>query len=127
MKRDRIHDSDDEQRNSDEEQLRMNTTNETIREASGDRDMDLNELKGENADSDYDTPSQNSYSNDVTQGVSYDPNDASGVRSGGASDMDDQTTGGAGLNTGARRGSGSNLTPKMGTTGSDYDGQNSTS
>ena len=57
MKRDRIHDSDDEQRNSDEEQLRMNTTNETIREASGDRDMDLNELKDENADSDYDTPS----------------------------------------------------------------------
>ena len=127
MKRDRMHDSDDEQRNSDEEQLRMNTTNETIREVSGDPDMDLNDLKDDNADNDYDTSSRNRSGNDITRGVSYDPNDASGIRSGGISDMDDQTTGGAGLNTGTRRGSGSNLTPKMGTTGSDYDGQNSTS
>jgi len=124
MKRDRMHDEDDEQRNNEEEQLRMNTANETIRKASGDPDMDLNDLKNE--DNDYDTPSRASYRDDITQDVNYDPNDASGVRSGGISDMDDQTTRGAG-NTGPRRGSGSNLTPKMGTTGSDYDGQNSTS
>ena len=122
-----MHDSDDEQRNSDEEQLRMNTTNETIREVSGDPDMDLNDLKDDNADNDYDTSSRNRSGNDITRGVSYDPNDASGIRSGGISDMNEQTTGGAGLNTGTRSGSGSNLTPKMGTTGSDYDGQNSTS
>ena len=125
MKRDRIHDEDDEKRNNEDEQLRMDTTNEAIREASGDPDMDLNELKNE--DSDHDTRSRTSYNSDITQGISYDPNDASGVRSSGVSDMDDQTTGGAGLNTGTRRGSGSNLTPKTGTTGSDYDGQNSTS
>jgi|SRR5687767_5509761 len=127
MKRDRMHDEDDEQRNSEEEQLRMNTTNEAIREASGDPDMDLNELKDDETDSDYETRSRTSYNSDITQGVSYNPNDASGVRSGGVSDMDDQTTGGAGLNTGTRKGSGSNLTPKTGVTGSDYDGQNSTS
>ena len=127
MKRDRMHDEDDEQRNSEEEQLRMNTTNETIREASGDPDMDLNELKDNETENDYEGRSRASDNSDITQGVSYNPNDASAVRSGGVSDMDDQTTGGAGLNTGTRKGSGSNLTPKMGTTGSDYDGQNSTS
>ena len=105
----------------------MNTTNETIREASGDPDMDLNELKDNEAESDYERRSRASDNNDITQGVSYNPNDAPGVRSGGVSDMDDQTTGGAGLNTGTRKGSGSNLTPKTGVTGSDYDGQNSTS
>ena len=119
-----MHDEDDEQRNNEEEQLRMNTANETIREASGDPDIDLNDLKNE--DNDYDTRSRAYYRDDITQDVNYDPNDASGVRSGGISDMDDQTTRGAG-NTGTRRGPGSNLTPKMGTTGSDYDGQNSTS
>ena len=108
-------------------QLRMNTTNETIREVSGDPDLDLNDLKDDNADRDYDSPSRDRSGNNITRGVSYDPNDASGIRSGGISDMDDQTTRGAGLNTGTRSGSGSNLTPKMGTTGSDYDGQNSTS
>jgi hypothetical protein len=62
-------------------------------------------------------------STDQTQGMSYSPNDASGVRSGGTADMGDQTSGGAGANRGRRRGSGSNLRPKKGTTGSDYDGQ----
>lgn len=124
MKRNKMHDKDNEQRNNEEEQLRMNTTNETIRQASGDPDMDLNELKDD--DNDYDARSSKPYNGDLTQGVNYDPNDASGVKSGGVSDMDDQTTSGAGINTGRRRGSGSGLTPKMGTTGSDFDGQNST-
>jgi len=120
-----MHDFDDEQRRSDEEQLRMNTTNETIREAGGDPDMDLNELKEQDNDDEH--HSNRSFKGDITQGVNYDPNDASGVRSGGVSDMDDQTNRGAGFNSGTRTGAGSNLTPKMGTTGSDYDGQNSTS
>jgi hypothetical protein len=64
---------------------------------------------------------------DLTQGVSYTPNDASGVRSGGFTDMDDQTAGGAGLNNDTRTGAGSNITPKRGVSGSDYDGQVSTS
>ena len=128
MKEDRMNNTNDDQRNNDEDQLRMNTTNETIREANGDPDMNLNDLKADDEiDSVYDTRSEDPHHTDKTQGINYNPNDASGVRSGGTVDMDDQTTGGAGLDTGTRRGSGSNLTPKMGTTGSDFDGQNSTS
>lgn len=94
----------EQSRNDD--QLRENTMNETIREQSG-----SNELHG----------------SDQTQGVSYTPNDASAVRSGGTTDMDDQTAGGAGLAAGERLGGGSNITTKRNVTGSDFDGQVKTS
>lgn len=130
MKENLDNDRNDDQRNLDDDQLRSNTMNETIREASGDADMDLNSLSDAEGDMDHTARhgSQGAAGDtDQTQGMSYTPNDASGVRSGGITDMDDQTSGGAGLNTGARRGLGSHLTPKMGTSGSDFDGQNSTS
>lgn len=126
MKEDRNKNTNDEQRHIDDDQLRMNTTNETIREASGDPDTNLNNLK-DDVDTEFGDSPRSDDAIDLTQGVHYTPNDASGVRSGGTVDMDDQTSGGAGLDSGTRRGAGSNLTPKKGITGSDYDGQNSTS
>lgn len=76
--------------------------NETLREQTGNEEL---------------------HSTDQSAGVSYTPNDASGVRSGGTTDMDDQTAGGAGLAAGERLGSGSNITTKRNVTGSDFDGQ----
>jgi hypothetical protein len=119
----------DDLRNSDDDQLRPNTMNEAIREASGDPDADLSDLQ-DTTSSDMEGEGRRiSGTSDVdqTQGVGYTPNDASGVRSGGITDMDDQTAGGAGLNTGARQGLGSHLNTKKGVSGSDYDGQNATS
>lgn len=101
-----LHDEDDGQ-------LRDNTMNETIRKVSGDTDLNDARTTSEDIDS--------------TQGVSYTPNDSSGVKSGGITDMDDQTAGGAGLNTGARKGLGSHLKTKDSISGSDFDGQNATS
>lgn len=110
--------------NEDDDQLRGNTMNETLREASGDPDMDLNELR-EDTHSPINQNDRDEYRNaDLDQGISYTPNDASAVRSGGISDMDDQTISGAGAASSRR---GSNLTSKKAVTGSDYDGQNSTS
>jgi hypothetical protein len=102
-----------EYRHEDDDQLRENTMNETIREVSG--DTELNDTGTGSGDK------------DLTRGVNYTPNDSSGVRSGGTTDMDDQTAGGAGLNTDVRKGSGSHLKTKDGISGSDYDGQNATS
>jgi hypothetical protein len=112
----------------DDDQLRDKTTNETIREVNGGRDTDLNNLKESDEESDIeDVGLGNTGDTDLTQGMGYTPNDASGIRSGGIADMDDQTAGGAGLNTGARKGVGSHLNTKKGVSGSDYDGQDATS
>ncbi len=121
----------EEHRIDDDGQARENTTmNEMIRDVNGDPDMDLNKLK-ENTSvgrSSNDRPdSYSAESSDLTGGVNYNPNDASMQRSGGFADMDNQTDRGAGENTGGRLGSGSNLAPKRGVTGSDFDGQNKTS
>ena len=120
---------DDDQRDVDQDKLRGNTMNETIREASGDPDMNLNNIREERTgyDDTDDVDLRNAGNTDETKGMSYNPNDASGVRSGGITDMDDQTAGGAGLNTGARKGLGSDLNTKKGISGSDFDGQNATS
>jgi hypothetical protein len=118
-----------DQENSEDDQLRPNTMNEVIREVSGDPDADLNEIGNSRQDlhSNMQTGSGGAHDADLTQGMSYDPNDASAVRSGGTTDMDDQTAGGSGLNTGIRHGMGTNITTKRNVTGSDFDGQNSTS
>ena len=128
MKENNNYERNDDQKDLDQDQLRGNTMNEAIREANGDRDTDLNELRDSDNDMD-DTQRTGSGggSADTTQGMSYNPNDMSAVRSGGTTDMDDQTAGGAGLNTGARQGLGSHLRPKTGLTGSDFDGQDRTS
>jgi hypothetical protein len=120
---------DRDERDIDQDKLRDNTMNETIREVQGDPDTNLNELREDNREFDDDDHIRlrNARDTDQTQGVSYNPNDASGVRSGGISDMDDQTAGGAGLNTGVTKGIGSHLSTKKGISGSDFDGQNATS
>ena len=106
------------------------TTNEIIREAHGDPNMNLEDLS-ENTDGDLYTSRDNlresSLTTDVTRGVDYTPNDASAVRSGGTTDMDDQTGSSMGLQTGTKRGFESGIAQKRNVTGSDYDGQNSTS
>ncbi len=119
----------DDQINSDQDQLRNKTTSEVIREVHGDPDMNLNDIRDTNTEisGNHETGSGGSHDSDLTQGMSWNPNDASAVRSGGTTDMDDQTSGGAGLNTGPRRGLGSHMKTKMGTTGSDFDGQNASS
>lgn len=118
-------DDDDRRLNEDDDQLRPNTMNEAIRAAHGDPDLDITPLNDEGtlgrARDDRDMQGS-----EPTQGMSYNPNDASGVRSGGFTDMDDQTSGGAGQ-AGERRGSGTDLTTRRGVTGSDFDGQNKTS
>ncbi|MDQ3845809.1 MAG: hypothetical protein M3342_17625 [Bacteroidota bacterium] len=121
------HDRDDDSLDHDPD--RPKTTSEVIREVHGDPDMNLNELRNEDVEmsDNRNTGSGGALDVDQTQGMSWNPNDASAVRSGGTTDMDDQTAGGAGLNTGARKGLGSHLTPKRDVTGSDYDGQDSTS
>jgi hypothetical protein len=116
----------DNERLLDDDQLRDNTMNETIREVSGSPDTDLNNLS-EGTERGLESDRYSDTSLDRTQGSGYTPNDSSGVRSGGITDMDDQTSGGAGLNTGVRQGAGSHLRTKDSITGSDYDGQNATS
>lgn len=116
---------DDDKRDLDQDKLRGNTMNEAIREASGDPDMNLNNLRGEREgfDDSADMDLSEGGNWDETRGVNYNANDASGVRGGGIADMDDESAGGAGLNTGQRRGTGSDLNTKKGVSGSDFDGQ----
>jgi len=130
------HNSEEERieqhRMDDDGQARENTTmNEMIRDVQGDPDTDLNALRQE-ASGNREQLNEGSDAylgdrSDLSEGVNYNPNDASMQRSGGISDMDNQTSRGAGENTGGRLGSGSNLAPKRGVTGSDFDGQNRTS
>ena len=120
---------DNEQVRQDDDQLRGNTMNETIRNASVRSDSDTSRTGGsgrENLDrSESDRlGAGNSHS---STGVGYNPNDMSATRSGGTTDMDDQTSGGAGLSNMPRQGAGSNLTTKRNVTGSDFDGQVKTS
>ena len=129
MKEHSSNDRHEEQKHSDDDQLRGNTMNEAIREANGDPDMNLNDIRpaDQNMSDRHDSDMEQTRSSNTSQGMDWEPNDASGVRSGGTTDMDDQTSGGAGWNTGVRPGLGSNLTDKRGVTGSDFDGQNSSS
>jgi len=115
----------DERRSSDEDQLRDLTTNETIREVSGETNLSHSDVSREHTGHQTLRDEDEISGTDLSQGVSYNPNDASAVRSGGTTDMDDQTAGGAGLAAG-ERGS-SNLTTRRNVTGSDFDGQNKTS
>ena len=120
---------DTEQGRHDDDQLRSNTMNEAIREVSGNPDADLSKIGGsgrENMGRSSNERSEQSGS-DSQAGVGYNPNDMSATRSGGTTDMDDQTAGGAGLSAGERLGSGTNLTTKRNVTGSDFDGQVKTS
>ena len=111
----------------DDDQLRSNTMNETIREARGNPDADLSEISNRGLSSSGSGALRDEHlqGSDMAQGTSYSPNDLSGVRSGGTVDMDDQTAGGAGLGTGEHRSA--HVTTKQGVTGSDFDGQNATS
>ena len=115
----------EEHRSSDEDQLRDLTTNETIRAVSGETDLSKSDVSREHTGHETLRDEDEISGSDLTQGMSYNPNDASAVRSGGTTDMDDQTAGGAGLAAG-ERGS-SNLTTRRNVTGSDFDGQNKTS
>ena len=119
----------DEARNEADDQLRPNTMNEAIREVSGNPDADLSKIgtSGRGEDTSNFPQSEEMQGTDITRGVSNNPNDMSAVRSGGTTDMDDQTAGGAGLAGGERLGSGSNITTRRNVTGSDFDGQVKTS
>ncbi|HEY0059354.1 MAG TPA: hypothetical protein VGB56_09470 [Flavisolibacter sp.] len=111
--------------NLEDDQLRGNTMNETIREVNGDADIDINSVREQGSEGAGNTGSGMTGA-DLTGGSDWSPNDASAVRSGGTTDMDDQTARGAGTLAGDRA-AGSNMAPKTGVTGSDFDGQNATS
>lgn len=123
-------DDDDLRRNdSDDDQLRGNTANEAIREVHGGPDADISGLNDGDQQGGLGRMrgDQDLHGSDTTQGMSYDPNDSSAVRSGGTTDMDNQTaSGGTGL-AGLQRGAGTNIDTKRNVTGSDFDGQNATS
>lgn len=128
MKESKKHHKHDDRRNADQDEPQ--TTNEIIREAHGDPNMnleDLNEGTGSDLRTSRDNVREGGLSTDVTRGVDYTPNDASAVRSGGTTDMDDQTGSSMGLQSGTKRGFESGIAQKRDVTGSDYDGQNSTS
>ena len=94
-------DRDNDQRDRDDDQLRSNTMNETIREASGDPDADLNDMK--DADDEFDRTGR--------------------IGSENYGDID-RTSGTAGLDTGrVTRDLGSHRNTKTGLTGSEFDGQ----
>lgn len=114
-------------RNYDQDEPK--TTHEIIREVNGGANTNLNELKdeAEGVRNNIESGVGNVLNTDTTRGVDYTPNDASAVRSGGTTDMDDQTGSSMGINTGTKRGFDSGIAQKRDVTGSDYDGQNSTS
>jgi hypothetical protein len=124
-----VHRTDADNNNSEDDQLRPNTMNETIREVTGNPETDLSRLSAMNqqSGSGNSSDSDDVQGSDLSQGMSYNPNDATAVRSGGTTDMDDQRSGGAGLAAGERMGSGTNLTTRRSVTGSDFDGQDKTS
>lgn len=113
-------DRTDERGAHNDNQLRPHTMNEVIREASGDPDTNLNALQDSSTGA---THSHTSHPTDNTSGVGYSPNDASGVQSGGISDMDHQGGTGGHASLAAPGKFGSSLEPKQGVTGSDFDGQ----
>ena len=121
-----------EEQRHDDDQLRPSTTNEAIREISGNPEADLSRIgtsaSNDNTGSSRTGSDEGLQGSDRSQGVSYSPNDMSATKSGGLTDMDDQTaSGGTGLNAGERLGGGSNLTTRRTVTGSDFDGQDKTS
>ena len=124
MRDDIRNDNLEERDNSEDNQLRPNTMNEQIRAAHGDPDTDLNELGDHSTGAD---PAGASRSAGAVGGVNYAPNDASGTLSGGISDMDNQGGVGGHAAPGSHGKFGSNLEPKHNVTGSDFDGQVSTS
>lgn len=120
-------DGSNDQNRSEQDQLRDLTMNETIREVSGNADANLNNLTDADAGNTTASTAAGDTIGTGTHGANYTPQDMSAVRSGGVADMDDQTASGAGEITGRRPGAGSDITQKLGTTGSDFDGQVSTS
>lgn len=127
MKENKKHHKTDKRSHDQEE---PKTTHEIIREAHGNPDMNLNNLQeetGSDLNRSRSSVSEGALNADTTRGVDYTPNDASAVRSGGTTDMDDQTGSSMGTQTGTKRGFESGIAQKRNVTGSDYDGQNSTS
>ncbi|HVG14275.1 MAG TPA: hypothetical protein VM935_04910 [Chitinophagaceae bacterium] len=120
MKENQPFDRNEEHKHEDDDQLRGSTMNEMIREVNGDPDMDLNELRDTNDDIAQDSHiGRDSHTNfESTGSISG----ATGGRTTGVQDMDDHVAGGRDLNRDSRESRG-NLTPKAGTTGSDFDGQ----
>lgn len=125
MDHNKHHDRNEDERIDDQDEPK--TANEIIREVNGDPDMNLNDLKRTGDDTISRAESDQLQDTGLSQGAGYTPNDTSAVRSGGTTDMDDQAAGGAGFISGVQHPSGSDLTPKRNVTGSDYDGQTSTS
>lgn len=118
----------DDLRDNNQDQLRGNTMNEQIREVGNNRDLSSDDRRDADTERNMEEGSEeNTSANTTRRGMNYTPQDMSGVRSGGITDMDDQAEGGAGSVSGRRLGAGSNITQKLGTTGSDFDGQVSTS
>ena len=121
----------DNQQDMQNDQLRGNTMNETIRDVSGDRNETLRDADMGSGRS-YDYGTQGSEETDNLRSDAGDMGGGQGVGGGrsrenvaGTADMKDEQITGAGRDVRRRQGSGQNLAPKLGTTGSHFDGQNS--
>jgi hypothetical protein len=113
------------ERTSEQDQLRGNTMNETIRNV-GNMDEKNETLRDAEQGSgrSYDYGTEGSDMSDTSRRNSDAGQQNASASRGGTSDMDDESIAGAGRDTRTQRGSG--LTTKRSITGSDFDGQNST-
>ena len=108
------------------------TANEIIREVNGDPNMNLNDLKRTGGDSsshftEGDNVRRNDFmeDDDLTADAGYTPQD--GSRSVGIANVNDESAGGVGYNSGIRNSDDSNMAAKTNITGSDFDGQDTSS
>lgn len=116
--------SESSEQNVEQDQLRNPTTNEVIREVSGDRGENetlRDAEQGSGRSYDYGTPgSEQAGSNNLNVG-----RNSSHETMHGTADMSSDQELGSGRDVRRSQGSGQNLAPKLGVTGSDFDGQNS--
>ena len=123
MKENQMNRGGNEQRNTEQDQMR-NQQNDSMqnvgqnRENESLRDSDLGSGRS------YDYGTQGSEQTEQTSGTTGNRSTSRETMHGTA-DMKDEQVPGRGREMRRESGSGSGLAPKMGTTGSDFDGQNS--
>jgi hypothetical protein len=123
--------SGSEQQNTEQDQLRNPTTNEVIREVGQDRGENetlRDAEQGSGRSYDYGTQGSEQAGSNNEQASNNNMNtgrNSSRETMAGTTDMSHDQEMGSGRDVRRTQGSGQNLAPKLGTTGSDFDGQNS--
>ena len=123
MKENQRNRSGNEQRNTEQDPMR-NQQNDSTREVGQNRESDNLRDADLGSGRSYDYGTQGSEQTENTSGTSGNRSSSRETMHGTA-DMKDEQVPGRGREMRRESGSGSGLAPKMGTTGSDFDGQNS--